>query len=82
MYVSISEASKVVGVSISTLRRWEKENKFLSDYRTIGNHRRYSLKRLKAEILKIKTPENINNRKTYAYARVSTPPTIIHETLH
>ena len=72
MYVSIGQAAEVIGVSISTLRRWEQEESFLSDFRTKGGHRRYCLERIKKEILDI--PEEVVNspdRKTYAYARVS-----------
>ncbi len=43
MYLSISQASSAVGVSISTLRRWEREGKLKSAYRTLGGHRRYAL---------------------------------------
>jgi putative resolvase len=37
---SISEAAKILGVSIPTLRRWEKNGK-LPALRTLGGHRRY-----------------------------------------
>jgi len=46
--INIKEASKLIGVSPKTLRRWEKEGKITS-FRTLGNHRRYD----KEEILKI-----------------------------
>ena len=46
--LNIKEASELLNVSKSTLRRWEKENKIKS-YRTPGNHRRY----LKDELLKL-----------------------------
>lgn len=39
-FLSISEAAKTLGVSVSTLRRWEKE-KVLSPVRTPGGQRRY-----------------------------------------
>jgi len=48
MMISIKEASKILGVSTKTLRRWEKEGK-IKPSRTLGNHRRYD----KNEILKI-----------------------------
>ena len=38
--ISISEASKLLGVSTKTLRRWEAVGKIKS-YRTEGKHRRY-----------------------------------------
>ena len=46
--LNIEEASKLINVSKSTLRRWESEGK-ISSYRTPGGHRRYDEK----ELLKI-----------------------------
>ena len=43
MLVRIGIAAKLQGVSASTLRRWEKEGKFLPERRTRGGHRRYKL---------------------------------------
>jgi excisionase family DNA binding protein len=40
--LSISKAADVLGVHISTLRRWEAEGK-LEAVKTYGNHRRYRL---------------------------------------
>lgn len=45
--VSIGEASRLVGVSITTLRRWEREGKVAST-RTPGNQRRYSIEDIEA----------------------------------
>jgi len=72
MYISIGQAAEVIGVAISTLRRWEDEGKYIADYRTFGGHRRYCLNRIHTELLK-KSSSNIgtNLRKTIAYARVS-----------
>lgn len=50
--LSISEAAKLKGVSISTLRRWEAEGKLVPE-RTESGHRRYDLSQLigiKAEL--------------------------------
>jgi len=44
-YVAIGEASEVLGVSISTLRRWEAEGKLIPE-RTAGGQRRYDLAKL------------------------------------
>ncbi len=73
MYASIGEAAEMIGVSISTLRRWEKEGSFLSDFRTNGGHRRYCISRIRSEVLDISDAStgNTSNRKTYIYARVS-----------
>jgi excisionase family DNA binding protein len=59
--LSIGEAAAVKGVSIDTLRRWEKEGKVQS-VRTNGGHRRYDI-----DVL-IDFKET---RQTVAYARVS-----------
>lgn len=72
MYSSISTAALIVGVSISTLRRWEKENKFLPCFRTVGGHRRYSIPRLKETFLKEeKVAIDITGTHALSYARVS-----------
>jgi len=43
MYISIGKVSKILGVSISTLRRWDTFRKLFSSFTTIGKHRRYLL---------------------------------------
>lgn len=43
--LSISEAAKLKGVSISTLRRWEAEGKLVPE-RTASGHRRYEMSQL------------------------------------
>lgn len=60
--IGIREASKLMGVTTATLRRWEKSGKITSN-RTEGGHRRYS----SSELLKNK----LDNSLTVAYARVS-----------
>ena len=40
MYLSIGQASNYLGVSISTLRRWDKEGYLIPDVYTVGGHRR------------------------------------------
>jgi len=65
--LTISEASELLGVAKSTLRRWEEEGKLIPDVRTKGGQRRYKLSSLRPE-MKHKTNYN---RKTIAYARVS-----------
>lgn len=68
MHVSIGQASKILGVAISTLRRWELEGRFSSSFRTPGGHRRYSLLAIKKKFFPSKIRKN---RKIYGYARVS-----------
>lgn len=60
--VSIGEAAQIKGVSIDTLRYWEKEGK-LTSVRTEGGHRRYKLSDL--------IPLSTEAKKTIAYCRVS-----------
>lgn len=65
-YVAIGEASEMLGVSITTLRRWEAEGKLIPE-RTAAGHRRYDLAKLKPELFHSAQDE----RRTVAYARVS-----------
>ncbi len=65
--VGISEAAKLLGVSVVTLRRWEESGRLVSE-RTVGGHRRYDLAKLKPELFRA---EDTANRRTIAYARVS-----------
>lgn len=65
--LSISKAAKLLGVSVSTLRRWEREGRLLPDERTQGKQRRYKRSQLKPEI----KHSTKSNRETIAYARVS-----------
>jgi putative resolvase len=65
-YIAIGEAATLLGVSITTLRRWEAEGKLIPE-RTIGGQRRYDPAKIKPELFHA-TPQD---RKTIAYARVS-----------
>ncbi|EQD40598.1 Resolvase domain protein, partial [mine drainage metagenome] len=65
--VGISDAAKSLGVSVTTLRRWEVSGKLVPDH-TAGGHRRYDLAKLRPEWFRA-TDESA--RKTVAYARVS-----------
>jgi len=65
-FVSIGQASEILGVSISTLRRWEMVGK-LVPVRTAAGHRRYNLDEIKPGSLH--APEK--ERRTVAFARVS-----------
>jgi putative resolvase len=61
-YISIGEMAKRLGVSISTLRRWEAEGRAPASVRTEGGQRRY-------EVTDAGTPKS--KLVTIAYARVS-----------
>ncbi len=65
--VGIREAAEFLGVSSSTLRRWEHEGKLLPDERTTGGYRRYDLARLRPE----EFHDADSGRRTVGYARVS-----------
>jgi excisionase family DNA binding protein len=74
---TISEAARYLGVSCSTLRRWDRGGKFPSQ-RTIGNHRRYS-KQMLDKFLGIQEENDSPESRIeeglkipYGYARVST----------
>lgn len=45
--LTIQEASEMLGVVTTTLRRWSRDGKIKS-IRTAGNHRRYKLEDVKA----------------------------------
>ncbi|MFC0712080.1 MerR family DNA-binding transcriptional regulator, partial [Azorhizophilus paspali] len=49
--VSIGEAAKALGVSITTLRRWEASGKLVAEHMA-GGHRRYDLAKLKPELFR------------------------------
>jgi predicted site-specific integrase-resolvase len=64
---SIGEAAKALGVSITTLRRWEASGRLVPEH-TAGGHRRYDLAKLRPEMFRA---EEDAGRRTVAYARVS-----------
>lgn len=66
-YVGIGEAAEALGVSITTLRRWEADGKLAAEH-TAGGHRRYDLAKLRPELYRAADDAA---RKTIAYARVS-----------
>jgi len=61
-FVGIGEMAELLGVSISTLRRWESEGRAPASVRTKGGQRRYE----------VTSPAQLKDqRKSVAYARVS-----------
>jgi len=66
MKISIGKASKLLGVSIHTLRRWEKERKIKST-RTANGHRRYD----EGELSGFRKRNISDDKITLGYARVS-----------
>ena len=65
--MTIGQAAKWLGVSSQTLRRWEREGRIEPPQRTSGGQRRYELSKIANE----KRQPAAKNRKTIAYARVS-----------
>ena len=65
-FSGIGEAARLMGVSVMTLRRWEREGKLIPE-RTLGRQRRYDLTKLRPRTF----PNQETIRKTIAYARVS-----------
>ena len=65
-YVSVGRAAGMLGVSVSTLRRWEREGKLMPE-RTASGHRRYALSQLQPG----HDGEAAAQKRTIAYARVS-----------
>ena len=66
-FVGIGEAATALGVSVSTLRRWDASGKLEAET-TRGGHRRFDLAKLRPELFHA---GNDIQRKTIAYARVS-----------
>ena len=64
---SIGEFAKKIGVTIHTLREWDKRGKLKPEYRSKGNHRYYSDNQLN-ELLQKRAPKNKIN---VGYVRVS-----------
>lgn len=63
-FIKIGEAAKLLGVSVQTLRRWEREDELLPDRKSEGGTRYYDLDKLFGL-------QNIETDLTIAYARVS-----------
>ena len=62
MLISIGKLAEELGVSIVTIRRWERLGKIKLASRTLGNHRRFNINEFK---------HNNSEAKTVIYARVS-----------
>ena len=64
-YLSIGDTAEMLGVSVPTIRRWQRSGKIKESHRTAGNHRRFC-------ISEIRNLLGINfERKVIGYARVS-----------
>ena len=67
-WLSIGKAAKQLGVSITTLRLWEKKG-ILTPQRTPTGHRRYNISQIEAFNVK---KYNCKQQAVFIYARVST----------
>ena len=67
MLIPIGKAAIMIGVSVSTMRRWEAEGKLHPSHRTIGGYRRYDASYLKQKFY----PESTKEKVAVGYARVS-----------
>jgi len=67
-FISIGKASELLGVSISTLRRWEAEGKLIPERTSLG-HRRYDINTL--SLVNAPHESSLSFKRTIAYARVS-----------
>jgi putative resolvase len=71
MHLSIGKAAALLGVSVSTLRRWEAEGNCLPAFRTSGGHRRYELAQLEASFHLNDAANVPKSTRALAYIRVS-----------
>lgn len=67
--ISISDVSELTGVTIKTLKIWDKEGKLKAKYKTPGGHRRYDLDEIEEFIGETSKQRN---SKAFIYCRVST----------
>lgn len=77
MYISISKTAYMLGISATTLRRWDASGHLKPAFRTFGRHRRYKITTI-LEITGQLQPQNNENRSHHqqkvqvvSYARVS-----------
>jgi len=67
-YLSIGKVSIMLGVSITTLRRWHQVSKLVPSYITYGGHRRYK----RNDIITVIDPSSTDKqRHSVVYSRVS-----------
>ena len=77
VFISIGKVAAIMGVSPTTLRRWDENKKLVADYRTCGKHRRYRLQAImektmqQPERLSDDCQDKIKQSRAITYARVS-----------
>ena len=67
LMLSIGEAAAVLGIHVSTMRRWEKQGVCTPVQRTHGGHLRYRM----SDLISAGETNPYDQRKVIAYARVS-----------
>jgi len=67
--ISISEVSKLTGVTVKTLKIWDNEGLLKAKYKTAGGHRRYDSDDVEKYIGNDKSQKNEQN--VFVYCRVS-----------
>ena len=68
VFVSIGKVCELLGISLSTAYRWIKSGKLKSEFRTLGNHRRFNLSHIKHTFI---SSAHDDNKFTVLYSRVS-----------
>ena len=68
-FLTAGEAAKALGISISTIRLWDRKGILKPDERTAGGDRRYAISSLKRIKGNVRLAGDVRN--TVAYARVS-----------
>lgn len=69
VFISIGKVCELLGISLSTADRWIKCGKLQSEFRTLGNHRRFNLSSIQSQFMY--SSNNNNNKLTVLYSRVS-----------
>ena len=69
-YLNINETARILNVSKSTLRKWDKDG-ILVPLKTFGNHRRYDYDEVKNFYSDAKNEIAIDNKLVIGYCRVS-----------
>ena len=66
--LSIGEVSRLLGVCVKTLHRWDKAGQLTPQFRTLGGHRRYNA----ADVLNLKGLTQLSQEHGVVhYSRVS-----------
>jgi putative resolvase len=70
--MSIQKVSKMIGVTVKTLKLWDREGKLKAKIRTVGGHRRYSLSDIESFLNRNESNQKKENKNVFVYCRVST----------